>query len=155
MSTPTGFIQTHTHAEGHSTEAQAARKAGASVTSTKKRILARLEDEPDGITPDEFCDETGGLINTIRRRFTDLWKEGKICHHPEGKTRMNGHNNECVLWVLGEDTARKPSRYEENKGKESELRAAAIALYESMEDTKMFIPLSTWKRFATSIGRTV
>ena len=45
----------------------------------------------------------GGLINTIRRRFTDLWKEGKIRHHPTLLSRKNLAGNDCVSWVIGTD----------------------------------------------------
>ena len=96
-------IETHVHREGHATERMAASKADLSAQPIKRHILALLAEEPGGITPDEYCLEFGGLINTVRRRFTDLWKEGKIRHHPGGLTRVNVSGNECVVWVLGED----------------------------------------------------
>lgn len=115
-------IETHVHRDGHATERMAASKADLSALPIKKHILALLAEEPRGITPDEYCLKFGGLINTARRRFTDLWKEGKIRHHPDGLTRVNVSGNECVVWVLGEDAGRKPSRFEEMAREIARLR---------------------------------
>jgi|GEM_PF-4112900 len=117
-----GFTQTHSHSKGLSTERLAAGKSEAGALPIKERILARLEELPEGMTPDEFCEETNALINTIRRRFTDLWKEGKIRHHSETLTRLNGSGNECVVWVLGDDPSRKTSRHEQMKHEIHRLR---------------------------------
>ena len=117
MTTPDlfDFAAKHARTDGHATEHASAAKAKLKAGSTKSGILRALRHWPDGITPDEFCDLTHGLINTVRRRFTDLWKEGMIRHHPAGVTRRNGAGNEAVVWVIGNDPDRKPSRVEELK----------------------------------------
>ena len=71
----------------------------------KLQILGELEraGQLAGLTPDEFAEMHGKLINTVRRRFTDLWKEGKIRHHPKSLTRKNKAGNSCVTWVIGHD----------------------------------------------------
>lgn len=97
-------IQIHIHADGPMTELLAYEKARKASPTIKQKILAELEQAGDlGLTPDEFVEMNGGLINTIRRRFTDLWKEGKIRHHPLGLTRKNPAGNPCVTWVMGRD----------------------------------------------------
>tara|TARA_R110000803_G_scaffold33627_13_gene73579 strand:+ start:1567 stop:2007 length:441 start_codon:yes stop_codon:yes gene_type:complete len=116
------FTRTHTHTEPHATETLAAVKAERSALPIKKHILHRLKEQPEGLTPDEFCDEINGLINTVRRRFTDLWKEGVIRHHPENRTRINDSKNECVVWVIGEDPRRKPSRHQQMQNEIIRLR---------------------------------
>jgi hypothetical protein len=102
-------FKTHIHSNGLPTEEAAFSKASFRVGSIKSRILEELEEvgEP-GITPDEFVFKHGGLINTIRRRFTDLWKDGRIKHHPTLLTRKNGAGNDCVTWVLGRDLNMAP-----------------------------------------------
>jgi hypothetical protein len=102
---------THTHKSGLSTEVSAFNKASKRSESTKKKILADLEAAgADGLTPDEFLLVHGGIINTVRRRFTDLWKEGKIQHHPTLLARKNPSGNECVAWVIGRDMNLSPSK---------------------------------------------
>ncbi len=97
-------LKIHIHAHGHMTELLAYEKARKGSPSVKHKILHEVEQAGDvGITPDEFVEMHGGLINTIRRRFTDLWKEGKIRHHPLGVTRKNPAGNACVTWVMGRD----------------------------------------------------
>ena len=105
------YETTHTHKSGLSTEVSAFNKASKRSESTKKKILADLEAAgADGLTPDEFVENYGGLINTVRRRFTDLWKEGKIQHHPTLLARKNPAGNECVAWVIGRDMNLSPSK---------------------------------------------
>jgi hypothetical protein len=98
-------MRTHTHTNGWTTEIEAFTKALKSANSIKLKILEEIHRAGNvrGLTPDEFVEMHGGLINTIRRRFTDLWKEGMICHHPEAVTRENSAGNKCVSWVLGND----------------------------------------------------
>ena len=98
-------LRSHTHSSGWGTEIEAYGKAAKSASSVKLQILAELErcGQLTGLTPDEFVEMHGGLINTVRRRFTDLWKEGKIRHHPQSLTRKNSAGNQCVAWVLGND----------------------------------------------------
>jgi len=98
-------FKTHVHSDGLSTEIAAFAKASRKSNSIKLKILVKLKEAAEmGLTPDEFVFRHGGLINTIRRRFTDLWKEGKIKHHPNLLARKNGAGNDCVTWVLGRDT---------------------------------------------------
>ena len=98
-------LRSHTHSNGWASELEAYGKAAKSASSVKLQILAELErcGQLTGLTPDEFVEMHGGLINTVRRRFTDLWKEGKIRHHPQSLTRKNSAGNQCVAWVLGND----------------------------------------------------
>lgn len=98
-------MRTHTHSDAWDTETEAFNKAAKSANSIKLSILYQIDKAGavNGLTPDEFVSANGGLINTIRRRFTDLWKEGKIRHHPNGLTRANSAGNQCVTWVIGND----------------------------------------------------
>ena len=100
-------LHTHTHSNGWGTEVEAFEKASKSANSIKLQILYELGKAGalEGLTPDEFVEMHGGLINTVRRRFTDLWKEGKILHHPHSLTRKNSAGNACVAWVIGCDPA--------------------------------------------------
>ena len=106
-------IRTHTHADGLPTEEDAAKKAARGSASLKAQILEEIEFQ-GFMTPDLFVEYHGGLINTVRRRFTDLWKEGKIRHHPMKVTRKNAAGNECVYWIPGADpelvTAQGPKK---------------------------------------------
>lgn len=107
----------HSHAGGHSTAVTAFSKIAAGVPALKLRILADIDEAgEDGITPDEWCDRNGALINTVRRRFTDLWKDGLIRHHPAGLTAKNSAGNECVRWVAGCDPAGTAKRAGVGKG---------------------------------------
>jgi hypothetical protein len=98
-------LRTHTHSNGLESEFEAFEKASKSANSIKLQILYEMNiaGALKGLTPDEFVEMHGGLINTVRRRFTDLWKEGKIFHHPRLLTRKNNADNACVAWVLGCD----------------------------------------------------
>ena len=98
-------LRTHTHSNGLETESNAFEKASKSADSIKLQILSEIgrAGALKGLTPDEFAETNNGLINTVRRRFTDLWKEGKILHHPHLMTRKNNDGNACVAWVLGRD----------------------------------------------------
>jgi hypothetical protein len=97
-------LKTHVHSNGLPTEIAAFTKASYKSNSIKLQILVSLKEVAEmGLTPDEFVAKNGGLINTIRRRFTDLWKEGKIKHHPNLLARKNFAGNDCVTWVLGRD----------------------------------------------------
>ena len=97
-------LKTHVHSNGLPTEIAAFTKASYKINSIKLQILETLKEAAEmGLTPDDFVLKHGGLINTIRRRFTDLWKEGKIKHHPNLLTRKNFAGNDCVTWVLGRD----------------------------------------------------
>ncbi len=119
---PRDFTMAHTHRDGLHTEFAAAEKASMGAESIKKKILRLLTQFPTGFTPDEFVDQDGGLINTVRRRFTDLWKEGKIKHHPYGITRTNDAHNECVVWVLGRDETMALSKFDLLKSENIRLK---------------------------------
>ena len=94
------------HSPGLPTEHAALRKVAPKLPSLKKQILIDLAAAGDrGWTPDEWAEETGNLLNTVRRRFTDLWKEGEIRHHPRGISRQNAAGNDCAVWVLGKDNS--------------------------------------------------
>lgn len=86
------------HEQPRPAELAAAEKVGAHVETLKGQILWRVTNCGDaGLIPDEVP----GLINTVRRRFTDLWKEGKI--RPTDRTRENRHGNPETVWILGRD----------------------------------------------------
>jgi hypothetical protein len=98
------FERTHTHSPGLETETLAAAKTLLSVASMRNRIMQELSEAGEwGLTPDEYAKRHESLINTVRRRFTDLWKDGLIRHHPDGRTRLNSDLNECIVWVTGCD----------------------------------------------------
>ena len=90
---------THVHAPGTATEHAAFDKVEPHIESIKQRILAELAIHD--ATPDEFTDEHGLLLNTVRRLFVDLWKEGKI--RKTGADRKNSQGNPCEVWTLGAD----------------------------------------------------
>lgn len=92
------------HSPGLPTEHAALYKVLPKLKSMRQRILADLEAAGDlGLTPDQWHEQNGGLINTVRRRFTDLWKDGLIRHHPRGISRPNRAGNDCTVWVNGKD----------------------------------------------------
>jgi hypothetical protein len=98
-----------THKDGERTEQAAFEKISPHMAPIKEKILAALSESGDeGLTPDEFADTYDLLINTVRRRFTDLWKEGKI--RKTGEARVNSNGNDAIVWVLGEDPLAANSR---------------------------------------------
>lgn len=98
------FETTHCHHEPHRGELEAARKSGCIRETMQAHILERIRQAgPPGLTPDEYSQDHSALINTVRRRFTDLWKAGKIRHHPEELHRKNSAGNLCLAWVEGTD----------------------------------------------------
>ena len=104
-------LNTHTHRNGLQTEVDAFVKASKRMDSTKLKIIFEIGCAgANGLTPDEFVENHGGLINTVRRRFTDLWKEGKIKHHPILLERKNRAGNNCVTWVIGKDEKSVPRK---------------------------------------------
>ena len=100
-----------THHDGLPTERAALARVEPHLSTMRLRILGSITNAgDDGVTPDEWADANRALINTVRRRFTDLWKDGHIRHHPEERTRLNAAGNECVVWVLGRDPIGQSSR---------------------------------------------
>ena len=90
------------HTQGKISEKQALEKIAPIRKAMKFSILDAISDEGQGgLTPDEFP----GLINTVRRRFTELWVAGEI--RPSGLYRKNDRGNNVGVWVLGADAGRK------------------------------------------------
>lgn len=115
------------HTPGRSTELAAFRKVERKIAGIKSEILVALQEAGEtGLTPDEFCDDRDMLINTVRRRFTDLWKEGEI--KPTDRTRKNSNDNECLVWTLGCDPDRNKNRVQTRK----ELMARITQLEETV-----------------------
>jgi hypothetical protein len=134
---PDLFTQRHTHRNPLYGEKLAARKARRSAESTRSAIQVHLEMRgPQGMTPDEFSQQTGGLINTVRRRFTDLWKDGIIRHHAEKLHRPNLAGNPCVVWVLGRDQNLKLSRVAQLQLRISELEEENCRLKNLVDETR-------------------
>lgn len=88
----------HIHANPRPAEAEALAAIAPHITGIKRRILEQAGAAGDlGVIPDEV----DGLINTIRRRFTDLWKGGHL--RPTKRTRKNRSGNSETVWILGRD----------------------------------------------------
>lgn len=86
------------HASPTATEVEAVTKVAPHLTAMKAAIMAAVESSGEpGLTPDEYADAHGLLINTVRRRFTDLWKAGQI--RKNGVSRPNGNGNRSAAWV--------------------------------------------------------
>lgn len=92
-------MKTHTHQDGPETERIAFLKVAPVVKGIKARILLLLQQQ--NLTPDEVSASQGLLINTVRRRFVDLWTAGQI--RPTAVRRKNDGGNPCVVWTLGAD----------------------------------------------------
>jgi len=126
------FIKTHVHSSPLSSELEAATKAEPSANSMKARIYRLIEESgAEGMTPDELRPLIGKARtdggNTVRRRMVDLWQEGKIRHHPEGLERNNDSGNACIVWVVGNDPKKKPSRMELLKADNKRLRSLLVS----------------------------
>lgn len=81
-------------------EAAALDRIAPHLKAMKKDIMCNAIVAGDrGLIPDEFL----GLINTVRRRFTELWKEGQL--KPTNRTRLNRRGNQEMVWVVGRDEA--------------------------------------------------
>lgn len=121
------------HSPECKSEAVAAKKAALGEGSIRERILAALASRcrhPEwnesygclicgqglapgtvlggpghgGMTPEAFASETGLLLNTVRRRFTDLWKDGLVRWN--GRYVENDRGNPSKVWALGCDPDR-------------------------------------------------
>lgn len=120
---PRDFTMAHTHRDGIHTEFSAAEKAEKTAESVKVQIINRLlKEAPNGLAPEELCTELDVLLSTVRRRITDLWKEGQIKHHPDMLARINADKNECVVWVIGEDENRVMSKFDLLKNENIRLK---------------------------------
>ena len=110
------FAESHQHRDAHRGEAAACDKAMRGASNMKARILACIVGAGEhGLTPDEYSVNTDALINTVRRRITDLWKDGLVRHHPEGLHRINDAENECIVWVAGRDPNGTMTRFEKDQ----------------------------------------
>jgi hypothetical protein len=93
---------THVHAVPRQAELEALKAIDPHIRSMKVRILLQVGAAGDhGLTPDEYQRMTLTIINTVRRRFTDLWKDGFI--RPTDRVRPNARGNNETVWVLGRD----------------------------------------------------
>lgn len=116
------------HADPRPTETAALEKVAPHLKKMKRHIYdAVAASGADGLTPDELpC----FLINTCRRRFTDLWKEGLI--RPTALTRKNARGNPCTVWVIGSDpnlSIRQATKDETIKLLRGDLRRLLAARY--------------------------
>ena len=137
-------LNTHTHRNGLQTEVDAFVKASKRMDSTKLKIIFEIGCAgANGLTPDEFVENHGGLINTVRRRFTDLWKEGKIKHHPILLERKNRAGNNCVTWVIGKDETAVP-----RKSKRPWVGLTEEEI-ETIKDTTICLANESWLRSLT------
>jgi hypothetical protein len=99
------------HNDGLKTELSALAKVTPHLSSIRNRIVADIQAAgTEGLTPDEWSERNHALINTVRRRFTDLWKDGFIQHHPLEFTRKNSAKHDCVIWVSGCDPHRASTK---------------------------------------------
>ena len=97
------------HGDPRATEVEALARVAPHLKSTKHDILEALQIRGElGLTPEEYQAVTGRVLNTVRRRFTDLWKEGKIRH--SAKARKNELGNRSTVWVMGRDPQLEQSR---------------------------------------------
>ncbi|MBS3927737.1 MAG: hypothetical protein KGZ65_04010 [Sphingomonadales bacterium] len=122
MSDTTGMV----HADPRRAEAEALAKVAPHLKRIKTRIMAWATNAGEnGLTPDEFARETGALINTVRRRFVDLWKAGEL--KPTKMTRPNARGNPETVWVLGHDALGAAVREtKDQKIKRLEARVAEL-----------------------------
>ncbi len=98
-----------THASARPAEVAAAHAIAPHLAKLKEQIFSMVASSGDsGLTPDEFQRATGALINTVRRRFTDLWKEGRL--RPTDRTRPNARGHMETVWVVGRDEGGIASR---------------------------------------------
>ncbi len=97
------------HAAPRAAELEAAEKVAPHLKKMKLAIFtAVVMRGQHGLTPDEFQVRSNLIINTIRRRFTDMWVEGII--KPTETTRPNARGNQETVWVVGRDEKRVGTR---------------------------------------------
>jgi hypothetical protein len=88
----------HVHAVPKEAEAAAAAAVAPHIAGIKVVILALMKTAGDAGL---IASEVPGLINTVRRRFVDLQKDGLI--KPNGQTRANERGKLETVYVLGKD----------------------------------------------------
>lgn len=117
------------HSEPRPAEYEAAILIAPHLKKMKRDIMVKAVSAGSrGLIPDEV----DGLINTVRRRFTDLWIEGFL--KPTESTRPNRRGRSETVWVVGKDDRRfgaKEAKDEkiarlESRVRELEAQAAAI-----------------------------
>ena len=97
------------HSDPKKSEVEALLKVAPHLKKMKRDIMiAAHYNGEHGIIPDEMP----GLINTIRRRFTDLWKEGFL--KQTDRFRKNKSGNSVMVWIPGRDE--KAFEVKETKG---------------------------------------
>lgn len=111
----------------HAYPRRAEAEALAAVTPSLKRMKAAIllavgAAGEHGLIPDEFP----GLINTVRRRFTDLWILGLI--KPTDRMRPNKRGRNETVWVLGKDEHRLLRQREKPREKIKRLEAELYAV---------------------------
>lgn len=87
-----------THAVPKEAELASSQAVAPHVAGIKANILARMAAAGDAGL---IASEVPGLINTVRRRFVDLQKDGLI--KPNGQTRANERGMKETVYVLGRD----------------------------------------------------
>jgi len=94
-------LRGHRHAESNAPELFALDKVAPHLKKMKRSIMEAAHDAvargERGIIPDE----QPGLINTVRRRFTDLHIEGHL--RPTEHTKENASGNPVTVWEPGRD----------------------------------------------------
>lgn len=115
-----------THSDPRNSETRSLIKIAPHIGRMKGDIIDQISRTDEmGITPDEYAQATGCLINTVRRRFTELWKEGYMT--PTNRTRDNIRGNPETVWVLGMDSSMRISREtKDQKIKRLESRIAEL-----------------------------
>lgn len=125
------------HTDGLATERQALERVEPHLSSMRARILAAISAAGErGLLPDEWAAENRALINTARRRFTDLWKDGMIRHHPAKIERPNAAGNPCVVWVAGADPQGTRTREQSMREEIARLRAKVEQLERELADLR-------------------
>lgn len=116
-----------THAQPRRTETEALAAVAPHLKKMKGDIWAKCSHRGDfGLTPDEYVEETGALINTVRRRFTDLWKEGII--KPTDRTRCNYRGRNETVWMVGRDEKMVVSETKDAKIKRLEAHVRLLVV---------------------------
>jgi hypothetical protein len=133
--------KTHAHDNPHQTELEALFKADKGAAPMKAQIEKAVERAgPNGLTPDMFSaaggkDSAGRdklLINTVRRRFTDLRLAGAIRYHPDGVTFENRKGNQELAYVMGSESDLPKSRLRRLLDENAELKAKIEELEEEL-----------------------
>ena len=86
------------HSDAKKSEIDALLKVAPHLKKMKREIMILAHKNGErGIIPDEVP----GLINTVRRRIVDLWKEGLL--KATDRMRKNKRGNNETIWIPGRD----------------------------------------------------